>query len=154
MLAQPTQSRAHGPCLVHCRLNLDTRFPRRTRLLLANPCQQRRQFLFNYVVIVVSPRIARDFPGGGTVLMMLVWCEVVERDDDDRTRSGKDLERAEALLHVAGHPAHLAVVAARQPLLQPAPFVCKRLGADDPNFVESLEKTPCLDVASEDHYSF
>src|ERR1043165_8000852 len=154
MLAQPTQSRAHRPRFIHCRLNINTHFTRRTRLLLPNPCQQRRQFLFNYVVIVVSPRIARDFPGGGTVLMMLVWCEVVERDDDDRARSEKSLDGREALPHVAGHPANLAVIAARQPLLQPAPFVCKRLDADDPNFVESLEKSPCLDVASLDHYSF
>jgi len=51
-----------------------------------------------------------------------------------------------------GQPAHLAVITARQPLLQPAPFVSKRLGADDSDFVESLEKSPCLDVTREDHY--
>src|SRR5215510_1172181 len=65
---------------------------------------------------------------------------------------GKYLERAYALFYVARHPAHLAVITARQPLLQPAPFVCKRLGADDSDFVESLEKSPCLDVARQDHY--
>src|ERR1051326_2995138 len=83
---------------------------------------------------------------------MLVWCEVVECYDNDRARLRKDFERVDALLDIARHPAHLGVIAARQPLFQPAPLGCKRLGADDSDFVESLEKSPCLDVARQDHY--
>jgi hypothetical protein len=44
------------------------------------------------------------------------------------------------------------VVTARKPLFQPAPFVCKRLGANDSDLVESLEKSSVLDVSGQDHY--
>ncbi len=151
MFSKPTESRAHRPRLVHHRLNINTHFSLGARLLLANPRQQWQQFFLDYLVIVVSPRITRDFSCAG-ILLMLVRREVVECDDYDWACRRKDLKRADALLHVAGHPAHLAVITARQPLFQPAPFICKRLGADDSDFVESLEKSPFLDVTRQDHY--
>ncbi len=47
---------------------------------------------------------------------MLVRREVVERDNYDRARLRKNFVRTDALLDIAGHPAHLAVMAARKPL--------------------------------------
>jgi hypothetical protein len=54
---------------------------------------------------------------------------------------------------IAGHPAHLAVMASRKPLFQLAPFVFKRLGANNSDLVESLEKSPVLDVFCEGHWA-
>src|SRR5688572_6702305 len=82
---------------------------------------------------------------------MLLRREVVECDNYDGACLREDLLRTDALLNVALHPAHLAVVAARKPLFEPAPFVCKRLGADDSDFVESLEKSSVLNVSRQDH---
>ena len=59
--------------------------------------------------------------------------------------------RTDAFVDVARHPAHLAVIASRKPLFQPAPFVFKRLGANNSDLVESLEKSPFLDVLCKGH---
>src|SRR5690349_17401620 len=79
MLTEPTKSRTHSPRLVHRRLNVDAHFPFRTRLLLLDPREQRHEFLFDDVVIIVAPRITRDF-SGGCRLLVLVRREVIERD--------------------------------------------------------------------------
>jgi hypothetical protein len=82
---------------------------------------------------------------------MLVRGEVIERDNHNGARSGEDFVRTDAFVDIACHPAHLAVMASRKPLFQPAPFVFKRIGANNSDLVESLEKSPLLDVLCEGH---
>jgi len=82
---------------------------------------------------------------------MLVRRKVIERDHYNGSRGGKDFVRTDAFVDVAGHPAHLAVMASRKPLIQATPFVFKRRGANNSDLVESLEKSPFLDVLCEGH---
>src|SRR6185369_791586 len=82
MLTQPTQPGAHCPRFVHHRLNIDTHFPLCTRLMLLDPRKQRYKLLFDDVVIIVAPRITRDFSCCRT-LLVLVRRKVVERNNYD-----------------------------------------------------------------------
>ena len=65
-------------------------------------------------MIIISPGITRYF-ASHSILGMLMRCVVVERDDDDGTNAGKEFTGIRALVRVAGHPLHLAVVATGQP---------------------------------------
>src|SRR5690242_21672638 len=94
MLTEPTESGTHGPRLVHRRLNVHTYFTFGTRFLFLDPREQRQEFLFDDVVIIVAPRITRDF-SGRKIRLVLVRRKVVERDDDDRARLRKDFRSEE-----------------------------------------------------------
>jgi len=54
---------------------------------------------------------------------MLFGSEVIERNNDDRTRRRKELTRINSHFYVALHPGHVAVIAALQPLSQESFFV-------------------------------
>ena len=77
---------------------------------------------------------------------------VIRGHHDDGSRAGKKLARVGALLRVAGHPAHLALVTtivvtgatgkqggatAREPLLQVRTLRRQSLGANDADFRET-----------------
>src|SRR6185369_8409771 len=79
---EPTQTRAHGPGFIHRRLDVDADLSFGSRFLLSDPRKQRRKFLFDYVVVIISPRVAGDFPCRWT-LLVLMRREVVESDDYD-----------------------------------------------------------------------
>jgi hypothetical protein len=56
---------AHGPRFVHRRLNIDADFPFGLRLLLAIH-ESSDEFFFDYVVVIVAPRIPGEtFPVAG-----------------------------------------------------------------------------------------
>lgn len=69
---------------------------------------------------------------------MLIGCVVVERNDNDRARGGKQFERVETLRNVARHPRHLAVVAACEPLFQSRSLFVERCSANDADFLKSF----------------
>src|SRR5256885_9809528 len=117
MLADPAEARAHGPSLVHHRLNVNANFPDRLRPLGSNPSEQRFQLFADHIMIIVAPRVTRNLSGRG-IIRVFIRSKIIERDDDDRARFWKKQARVSALLWVARHPLHLAMKPALKPLLQ------------------------------------
>ena len=75
---------------------------------------------------------------------MLLRRVVVQSDDDNRLRCGKNLSGVGPLFRVARHIAHLALITARKPLLQPPALGRELLYTHDANFVESkFERLVC-----------
>src|SRR5687767_4437409 len=152
MLTQPAEASAHGPCLVHHRLNINTNFSLRLRIMFFDPRKQSAEFSRHNVVIIVAPRIARNF-SGRWILFVLMRCVVVERDNYNRSRLRKDLTRADAFFDIARHPRHGAVVTTSQPLFQAPPFFVQQSGADNSDLRESLGECALLDRVSSDFFT-
>src|SRR5260370_4873875 len=61
VLADPAKTGARSPRLIHHWLNIDADFALRFRRLVSDPLQKRTQFIADDFVIIISPRVARDF---------------------------------------------------------------------------------------------
>jgi hypothetical protein len=139
VLADPAKPRSDSPSLVHQRLNVHAGFALCGGTFIFNPREQFFEFAADDIVIIVAPRVARDF----TVRRVCVVCvrrEIVEREDDDGARIREHLARVCASLRLARHPTHLAVIAAPQPLFQAHTLLCERRGGHDADFVEAQLK--------------
>src|SRR5689334_12564477 len=84
---------------------------------------------------------------------MLIGRVVVERDDDDRARGGKEFEWIEPLLNVSRQPRHLAVIAASEPLFQTRRLLLERCRADNADFLKAFEKRAFFDRPRSDRCS-
>src|SRR5438132_4121937 len=100
MFADPAHSGAHRPGFVHDRLNIDAYFAFGLRSLPFDPREQGTQFVADYFVIIVAPRITRDF-AGSRIVPMPMRRVVVQRDDDHGTGRRKTLARVGALVSLA-----------------------------------------------------
>src|SRR5712691_2000678 len=65
------------------------------------------------------------------------WRVVIQGHHDDGSRVRKNLSRIGALLRVTRHPAHLALVTAREPRLQLRSFRRQSFSARDADFVKT-----------------
>src|SRR5262245_37589932 len=101
MFANPTQPGSHPPGFIHHRLNVDANFPLSAWPLFFSPGKQRAKFSGHDIVVVVTPRVTRDFTGFAAVLVF-VWSEVVESHDHHGLGWRKQFARVGALVRVAG----------------------------------------------------
>src|SRR5437762_4513393 len=96
-------------------------------------------------MIVVTPRITRDFAGGRVVLMRMRGV-VIQSHSDNRFRFGKNLSRIGALLRVASHPGHFSVKAPAQPFFQALAFGLQTFSRDDADFIETNTERALLNL--------
>src|SRR5262245_21806058 len=104
MFADPAQTGAYGPGLVHHRRAVYANFPFDLSFSLSNPFEQRFQLVAQNIVIIVSPGVTRNLadirladihPAGiwladiwraHTLIGALIGPEIIERDRDHRFR--------------------------------------------------------------------
>ena len=73
------------------------------------------------------------------------WRVVIRGYHDYRSRTGEKLSRIGALLRVARHPAHLALIAARKPLFQMRTFRRQSFRTRDSYRLKSELRRVCFD---------
>src|SRR5262245_19809765 len=111
MFADPAQTGAYGPGLVHHRRAVYANFPFDLSFSLSNPFEQRFQLVAQNIVIIVPPGVTRnladicltniwlaDIWRVHTLIGALIGSEIIERDRDHRFRRRQQRARVSAPL--------------------------------------------------------
>ena len=136
MFSDPPDPGALGPRLFHHGCGIDTRLAGRSGKLRDDPIEEGSKLFFDDIVIIVSPRVARDLAGCGSGFMYERRV-VIDGDRDHRSRIRKYQPRIRTLLRLAREPRHLAVKAAAQPFVETRGVIRQHPGTRETDLVES-----------------